>query len=169
MFTRFCDAVTAVIEMLLAAGFFAMIVTVSFQVLGRTLLSLPAIWTLDVAQLLFTWLIFVGAAIALRKNVHYIVDVLPTHWEPLNRVLALFSMLAALVIIYALVVPGWQLATLRSSAIIPSLHLSMFWTFLAMPVSGGLMALFTVEHFLIFLKGKDVTSIIEEDLSEAPE
>lgn len=171
MFTRLCDAITAVVEMLLAAGFFALIATVSFQVLGRALLSIPAIWTLELAQLLFTWLIFVGAAVALRKNVHYVVDILPTHWPLLNRALAFLSMLAAVVIIYALTVAGWRLAILRSSAVIPSLHLSMFWTFLAMPVSGGLMALYTVEHFLIFLKGDNVEieQIIEEDLGEVTE
>jgi len=148
MFIRFCDYVTAIVEAVLAMGFFALIVTVSFQVLGRTLLSLPSIWTLDLAQLLFTWLIFLGAAVALRMNVHYVVDVLP----PL-RLFAVVGVLGTAMVVYILVVPGWSLANLRASAVIPSLDLSMFWAFLALPVSGALMALYTLEYIYVSLKG----------------
>lgn len=169
MLTRFCDGLTAVVEMLLAAGFLALIATVSYQVIGRALLSIPAVWTLGMAQLLFTWLIFIGAAVALRKHVHYIVDVLPVHWTAINRPLALLSIVAAAAIVYILVISGWKIAMLRKSAVIPALHISMFWTFIAMPVSGVLMGLYTVEHVVAFLKGADVEDIIEEDLSEVTE
>lgn len=151
MFVRFCDHVTAIVEAILALGFFALIVTVSFQVIGRTLLSLPSIWTLDLAQLLFTWLIFLGAAVALRMNVHYVVDVLP----PL-RLFGVVGVLASLGVIYILVVPGWSLANLRASAVIPSLHLSMFWSFLALPVSGVLMTLYTLEHIYVSMKRPEI-------------
>lgn len=154
MFVRFCDYVTALVEALLAAGFFALIVTVSVQVFGRTLFAAPVIWTLDLAQLLFTWLIFLGAAVALRMNVHYVVDVMPP-----TRLFTLLSMVGAAMVIYVLIFPGWFLASLRSSAIIPSLHMSMFWTFLALPVSGALMALYTVEQIVLLAKGEPGNTI----------
>jgi len=148
MLVRFCDLVTAIVEAVLAMGFFALIVTVSFQVLGRTLLSVPAIWTLELAQLLFTWLVFLGAAVALRMNVHYVVDVLPS-----LRLFTVIGVLGTGLVVYILVVPGWSLASLRSSAVIPSLNMSMFWAFLALPVSGVLMALYTVEHIFLGMRG----------------
>ncbi|AVO38653.1 TRAP transporter small permease [Pukyongiella litopenaei] len=153
MLVRFCDAVTRLVEILLSIGFFLLIVTVAYQVIGRALLSLPAIWTLDLAQLLFTWLIFVGAAVALRRHAHYSVDILPERWTVITRPLAALGIVAAAVVIYVLVIPGWQLASLRSTAVIPSLGLSMFWLFLALPVSGALMALYTIEHAVIFATG----------------
>lgn len=152
MFVRFCDAVTRLVEFLLSVGFFLLIATVAFQVLGRALLSVPAIWTLDLAQFLFTWLIFVGAAVALRRHAHYTVDILPEHWTALAKPLTLLGILAAAIVIYVLILPGWHLATLRSTAVIPALGLSMFWLFLALPVSGGLMALYTIEHAVNFLR-----------------
>lgn len=148
MFQRFCDLITRIADAALAAGFFALIVTVSYQVLGRTLFGIPAIWTLDLAQLLFTWLIFIGAAVALRRNMHYVVDVLPEHWVQVSRALAVLSILAAILIVYVLVVAGGNLASLRATAVSPSLRISMFWTFLAFPASGLLMALYVIEQIL---------------------
>lgn len=151
MFVRFCDHVTSIVEAVLALGFLALIVTVSFQVLGRTFFSLPSVWTIDLAQLLFTWLIFLGSAVALRRNVHYVVDVLP----PL-RLFAILGVIGTAVVVYVLVVPGWSLAMLRSSAVIPTLRLSMFWSFLALPASGALMALYTLEYIYVSVRPPEI-------------
>ena len=145
MLSRFCDGVVRLVEAVMAAAFAVLIATVALQVLARNLLHEPMIWTGDLAQLLFTWLIFIGAAVGLRKGAHYTVDLLPQHHAWLNQALDWISIVAGLIIVYLLVIQGWTLAMLRSTGSIQSLNLSHFWTFIPMPISGVLMLLFLVE------------------------
>ncbi|MGV8937396.1 MAG: TRAP transporter small permease [Allorhizobium sp.] len=154
MLRRFNTHVAAVVEFGLWLGFLAMILTVGLQVLARTILKLPLIWTPDLAQLLFSWLIFVGAALALRRNAHYTVDMLPPSWRGLNVPLAFFGMIVTAFVVYLLVVNGYALVALRKSGTLQSLGISRMWLFLPIPVSGVLMALFAFEMLLDMLTGK---------------
>ncbi len=63
----------------------------ALQVLTRNVLRIPMLWTSDVAQLLFAWLIFVGAAIGLRQGAHYDVDLLPKGNAALTRAITWFG------------------------------------------------------------------------------
>lgn len=150
MLSRLCSVVARVTEAGLAAAFAAMIVTVGLQVLARNVLRVPLIWTGDVAQLLFGWIIFVGAACAYRRGVHYTVDLLPEGWARGRRALDLVGYLLALMVIYVLVVHGWTLAGIRSTGTVQSLGISRFWMFLPIPVGGALMLLFWLEHVARF-------------------
>ena len=146
MLSRICSGVAWLTEALLAAGFAALILTVGLQVLARNVLKIPIIWTGDVAQLLFGWLIFLGAACAYRRGAHYTVDLLPEAWDAGRRMLDLLGFALALVVIHVLIVHGWTLAEIRRSGTVQSLGISRFWMFLPIPVSGALMALFWLEH-----------------------
>ncbi len=156
MLSRFCSLVARLAEALLAAGFAAMILTVGLQVLARNVLKIPIIWTGDLAQLLFGWLIFVGAACAYRRGVHYTVDLLPESWDRGRRGLDVFGYALALVVIYVLIVHGWTIAEIRRSGTVQSLNISRFWMFLPIPVGGALMLLFWIEHVVRF--GRELRS-----------
>lgn len=156
MLERFSDAVARTAMFLMWIGFAALIATVAMQVVARNLLQMPMIWTGDLAQLLFIWLIFVGAAVGLRRGAHYTVDILPRDRAPVRLVQDALSVVAAVVVIYILIWHGWTLTQIRSSGSIQSLGISQFWSFVPMPVSGLLMALFTVEAIARLLAGKPV-------------
>lgn len=145
MFTRLCDAVARTTEAALAAGFGALVLTVGLQVFARNILKIPLIWTSDLAQMLFSWLIFVGAACAFRRGAHYSVDILPDRWDGARRWLDLAGYLLAGVVIYVLLVHGWTLAQIRASGTVQSLGISRFWMFVPIPLAGALMVLFLVE------------------------
>ncbi len=126
-------------------GFAALVLTVGMQVLARNVLQLPMIWTLDLAQLLFTWLIFVGAAIAYRRGVHYRIDMVPSGWRKADLMLDVLSYVAGAIVVYVLVRYGWMLTDIRSSSRVQALGLSEGWFYAAIPVSGALMGLFLAE------------------------
>lgn len=153
MIERICDAATRVAEALSGAMFLCLIVAVALQVLARNVLQAPMLWTSDVAQLLFSWLIFVGAAIGFRKGAHYAIDLLPRSNPLLQTFLDWLGVLAALAVIYILVFKGWNLTMIRSSGEIQSLGVSRLWLYLPIPVSGALMALYLVEHVRALLRG----------------
>ncbi|MCB1969508.1 MAG: TRAP transporter small permease [Geminicoccaceae bacterium] len=148
MFKRLCDGLMWVAETLSWIAFAALIVTVAWQVSARNLLQTPTIWTSDVAQILFTWLIFVGAAIGLRRHAHYFVDLVPAGHPRLGRLLDWLGILAGAIVAAILIRQGWVLAQIRASGVVQSLGISRFWTFLALPTGGSLMALFVIERAL---------------------
>ena len=69
------------LQMLLAVMFAYMIFVVFLQVFSRNVLEVSFIGILDIAQLLFSWSIFLGAAVALRWDTHYNLDLIPAHWH----------------------------------------------------------------------------------------
>ena len=133
---------------LLSLGFAALIVTVGLQVLARNVLKIPLIWTLDVAQLLFVWLIFVGAAVAYRRNAHYAIDLVPDGHPRIGLALDLFSDFAALVVVIVLVRYGAMLTDMRSHGEIGSLGISEAWSYAAIPAGGALIGIFLAEKIL---------------------
>lgn len=145
MLSRLCDGVTGITRVLLWIGFATMILAVTLQVLARNVILVPMIWTSDLAQLTFTWLIFLGAAVGLRLGMHYNVDVLPHDRPGLQRVLFGIELAAGAAVSALLMMQGWKLAMMRAGADIQSLGISRMWIYLPIPVSGALMALFLVE------------------------
>lgn len=145
MLTRIVDAVERAVSWALAALFAALICVVALQVLARNVFEMPMIWTLDLAQLLFSWCIFVGAAVAWRRGAHYEVNLWPGS-GPAAAVPRVASVIAAAAVIAVLLVHGvrmTRIATVRESQ---SLGISELWFFLPIPLGAALMALFLVER-----------------------
>ncbi len=134
--------------------FFGLIGAVALQVIARNILSLPMLWTSDVAQLLFSWLIFVGAAIGLRQGAHYFVDLWPAGDSPARRAISWFGILVSVVVVFILVSNGWALSMARARGEIQSIGISRMWLYLPIPVSGVMMALFLVEIALKQWRGE---------------
>lgn len=154
MLERVSGHVMRIAEVLTGAMFFGLITAVAMQVIARNLLHMPMLWTSDMAQLLFSWLIFVGAAIGLRRGAHYAIDILPRDNAALRTAISWFGIAAGAAVIFILVVNGWALATARAPGEVQSLGISRFWLYVPIPVSGVMMALFLVEIAKAQFSGK---------------
>ncbi|WP_163576480.1 TRAP transporter small permease [Halomonas faecis] len=66
--------ITFAMEQLIAAILVALIVSVSANVIGRSLLNHSLPWADELARMLFIWLIFIGAAAAFVRYEHIAVD-----------------------------------------------------------------------------------------------
>lgn len=67
---------TVAMETLIALILIALILSVSANVVGRSLLNQSLPWADELARMLFIWLIFVGAAAAFARYEHIAVDFL---------------------------------------------------------------------------------------------
>jgi len=54
-----------------------LIIVVFLQVLARFVFHWEVLWTLEVAIFCFVWTIMLGSAIAVRRGLHYTIDVFP--------------------------------------------------------------------------------------------
>ena len=134
-----------VVQKLLACLFGGMIVVVFLQVFARNVLEVPLIWTLDLAQLLFSWAIFIGAALALRWNAHYNLDLIPKSWKVVDALLTIICHLGSIAVVALLVYNGAIFADIGLTRTAVSLGISEFWFFLPIPIGGVCMALFLAE------------------------
>lgn len=137
----------------LALGFAGLIATVSAQVIARNVLEIPLIWTLDVAQLLFAWCIFIGAAVALRRGGHYALDLFPADQVTLRRAVGLISFAASVIVVFVLIRYGAVLATMGWRQESAAIGISGSWFFAPIPLSGVFMALFLAEHAVDLMRG----------------
>ena len=145
MIEKVGNALDRLVLALLSAAFAALVVVVGLQVLARNVLKIPLIWTPDVAQLLFTWLIFMGAAVAFRRGAHYAIDLVPDDMPRLARAFDLVSDAAALAVVVVLLRYGWMLTEMRASGVIASLGISAAWGYAAIPAGAALIGLFLLE------------------------
>lgn len=160
---RIINNVLEKILMFLAGLLFAaFILTVLYQVIARNYLKISVSWTDEVAMACFVWSVFIGAAVALRKRRHYVVDVFPSRFLIIQRVLRLFGSLACLPVIYVLIVHGNVLVDMGWNRRSVALGTPMAYIFAALPVAGIAMLLFSIEtireDIMMLLAGKRVAN-----------
>ena len=114
----------------------------TLQVAGRYLFATPLAWTEEFGTIVFSWLVFIGCSLALKKREHFVievfVDLLPGAPQRLVRRLAL-----ALVLLVSagLVFFGIRLCLFNAHVRTPVLEISRAWIYAAVPVGGLLMLL----------------------------
>lgn len=140
-----------------------LVVTMAVEVLRRELFSYSSIWGEEVVRYSFIYLVWIGAAIAVKDRAHIRIDVLLHYLGP--RMKALFYIFGDLVMFgVAVIALYWSLETVHVSAKFGSvshgLRVSMVWFLMAVPVGFALMVLRLIQSFLRDLRalrdGKDV-------------
>ena len=144
----FLETFNAALERALLALFSVlfgvMIVDVMIQVVSRNT-GVPILWTLDLAQLMFSWCIFLGAAVGVRRGVHYVIVLFPDHMWRTNAALKLVSAAAIALVSLVMLRYGFAFSRMGASTEVESLGISQYWYFLPIPLSGLLIMLFLVE------------------------
>lgn len=132
----------------------AVVCLVFFAALIRWV-GFPIAWSVEMAQLLFIWLIFIGANQALRKNRHIGIDLLTIRLP--SRVQKMLDFLIDLLIFVFLVVCvyfGTKHSVEHSLRSIQNLPLSYSLVTSAVPFGCGLMLLTLVAKWIkIFTSG----------------
>ena len=149
--TRLNEAIERYVGRALAVAFAGLIAVVFMQVAARNVLHMPMIWTLDLAQLLFAWCIFIGASLAFRQGAHYVVNL----WRGngfMDRLSTKVSMALSIIVIFVLIFNGMKMSLIGLYREALSLGISEFWFFVPIPVCGVFMLLFLIEHVLRELK-----------------
>jgi TRAP-type C4-dicarboxylate transport system permease small subunit len=102
----------------------------------------PLVWSVDMAQLLFIWLCFVGGARAMREKSHIGMEVL-VKYLGYRRQFWLEMAMSAIVLAFlgALAVEGWQLTLMNSERQFGNSTLSYAWVTVAVPVGCVLLGI----------------------------
>ena len=110
--------------------------------------DLPSVrffWVEEVGELCLAWMTFIGAAIGIRRGVHFSVQLVTDRFPPRLR-LAVFTIHYLLIAAFGvlLAVFGWQVAELNSMSASPALDLNLRWLYLSAVAGGVLVVVYSL-------------------------
>ena len=110
--------------------------------------DLPSIrfyWVEEIGEYSLAWLTFIGAALGIRRGVHFSVQIL-TDRLPAGARRAVsaghYVLLAAFGVLLAYY--GWEVAELNGQSFSPALDLNLRWLYLSSVAGGVLIALYSL-------------------------
>jgi TRAP-type C4-dicarboxylate transport system permease small subunit len=107
----------------------------------------PLIWSVDLAQLLFIWVSFIGANQALRKRVHIGMDLLVRPFPiRLRQVIEIALALLTLAFLLYMVLLGYRLTTLNLERVYGDSGISYAFVTSAVPIGCLLLAITLAGH-----------------------
>jgi TRAP-type C4-dicarboxylate transport system permease small subunit len=135
-----------------------LLVVVSLDLLlgvySRYVLERTFTWYDEIARACFIWLVFLGAAVAVKRGAHFglhmLVDGLPPR---LKRAASVLTPLAIIAFSLALIVQGWKLVALGQFQTTAVMGMPVSWIYLAMPAGGVLMILYSLPALRHTLSG----------------
>lgn len=141
-----------------------LIICVSSEVFFRFVLKSPLRWSMEIATQSFIWWVYLGSALALKKNRHLSVEYFRKRLPP--RVRKYFiKFLYFLIIVYNAVILYWAIKILplyyvRVTSItrIPEL-----WIYLIIPVSFLLMFIYSIQ---LFFEDVDIPDTVDHEIEQ---
>jgi len=132
------------VELWTGVALLAVIVGLVFIAAVMRFFGTPLIWSVDLAQLLFIWLCFVGANRALRKRLHLGIDLLVLKLDHRKRLL-LELLLGLLVVVFLalLASEGVRLTLLNKERLFGDSGIPYAFVTLAVPI-GSVFLIFTM-------------------------
>lgn len=128
----------------------ALVLVVLWGVASRFVLDSPSRWTQDASEALIVWLTFLAAAAGFRRWEHLGLDWLAEKLSPDARRLleVLVAVICAVFAAAALIWGGYVLVsrTLESGQMMTTIPLRKGWVYLAAPVGGVLIFLFSLQR-----------------------
>lgn len=155
--TRLNAALSRIAMLVAVAGLFGLVADVAWQVFGRYVLNDTPVWAESMALLLVIYVTMFGTAVGVRDAGHVgmesLLILLPDRLRSKLEILihVLVGLFGGLMV--------WFGASLGMSVInykIPTLGLSEGFNYLAVVLAGGLIVLFSIEHIVAILTGKEV-------------
>ncbi len=164
------------LELLVMVVVVVLVVDVLWQVFTRFILKDPSTWSEELAVFMLIWVSLLGAAVALNRGAHLGIDYFVGKLPPRKRLYTeIFAFLCvALFSFTVMVLGGIELvtSTLRLEQLSPALGVRVGYVYLAIPISGFFLVLYSViglvERLTALVKGTLVsqsqTSHVEEGI-----
>ena len=145
---RSFDAIERVLMLLCGVCLSGFTIAVLCDVVTRTI-GHPWLWLQEVTSTFFTYGVFIGAAVAVRRNDHLYLSAITEAMSGRSRLgFEVFNRAVVGFVGLALVVFGWQnfltgFGNFRMPSMLPIAYL-----YAPIPVSGALIALFSLEQIV---------------------
>ena len=137
------------LEILLTVVMAALVVDVIWQVFTRYVMGDPSSWTEELATFLMIWVSMLGASVALYRGAHLGIDYFVGKFSDRKRAIIEAFVFGCIAVFSFTVmfIGGIQLVriTLSMGQVSPALNLKMGYVYLALPISGFFLVIYSVE------------------------
>ena len=139
------------------AGLFVIVAIVAYQVFGRYVLNDSPTWAENLALVLILYVTLIGAAAGVRDAGHIGMESLLVLLPEGPRV-KIEMVIHVLVAIFgaAMVYNGWILGVSVAPYKLANINLSEAVRYVPLVISGALIILFSIEHFIALVNGTEV-------------
>jgi len=121
-----------------------MFVSVLIQIFFRYVLQSPLTWTEEASRYSFIWIVLLGAAFAVRKKEHVVMEVLVNRFPSRLRRNILFGINVIILIALIYLLPiSWNFFWFIKGVSAPTLGISWGFLFFSAPLSIALMTIHT--------------------------
>lgn len=137
------------LEFIAGAALLLVIVGLVFAAAVMRFFGWPLIWSVDMAQLLFIWLCFVGATRAMRQRGHIGVDLLVRRLGHKYRLwLEIAQAVIFIAFLLVLMVEGYKLTMLNQERLFGDSGLSYAFVTIAVPAGAIMLSLAIIANVL---------------------
>jgi TRAP-type C4-dicarboxylate transport system permease small subunit len=157
---------TFILGKIIALIFFALVVIITIQIVGRSILKISTPWTEEVAKYLLIWMTFLGSPVVLYRGEHLMVDLFYVKFPPrVRHWVHMFSDFFILIFCCYLSYFGIMLCLNKFvlNFVSPAAGIPRVYIYSALPVGAVLMLIYTcwdiLETILIMLGKKEDTTV----------
>lgn len=153
LYSKSLDIVNKILQYVLAVMFMVMLASSILQVIIRYLVFVSMPWTEELCRYIFSWLVLLGSACTLRAKGHTTVTLLTAKLSVKGKYICRFlTIIALLCLFYCMIVYGTQAAQVAAARKSTALRIHMNYIYMAVPVSGVLMALYTIDELAALIR-----------------
>ena len=143
------------IEATCAVMVVALAVIVFVQVFNRFVLQTPLAWSEDLAMLLFQWVVFLGAALGVKRMRHFGIELVVRQFpERARHRVELLTPVVMAIVAAVMIIQGWAILSINRNRIFATMDLSYTWAFLPIPLSGVLILFYLIQVEISRWRGK---------------
>ena len=125
-----------------------------YQVAGRYLFGIGAVWIPDVTRFLFIWMVFPGTALMHLRRRHLVIDFVQLRLPPRVRQSTEFlihvSMLGLALVLFFV---GWRIMMIRMDIPYTGWEVPTGYAYLAVPVAALLIGVASLANLWDWLRG----------------
>lgn len=144
------ESLTTRVVTFLACGALALAVVLAcYQIIMRYILRQSTTWSEPVLQLAIIYMVYLGLAVTFRRGALVSIDLLQSLAKGrAETALRWFILTCILVLLGHMFWYGWQMALRAQPNIHPTLGISMFWAYVAIPFGAVLAMISVIAHHI---------------------
>ncbi|WP_373237728.1 TRAP transporter small permease [Cohaesibacter celericrescens] len=148
MIKNFLEGLCQVLRVLVGTLIAVLIIPVAMQVLARYTGIIPVyLWTEELANFIFVWVVMLGSMIAVWEGTHFDVLVFPeatSRWGMLLQKGFVLIMVSAFALLFAWYGIGYaKFGSIQSSVM---LQANLLFTYITVPLAGFVWSAFSLYH-----------------------
>ncbi|SCP96561.1 TRAP transporter small permease [Anaerobium acetethylicum] len=147
-------AINKILETVLALMVILMVLGCFWQIFTRFILGNPSKYTEEFLRYVLIWLTMLGVPFAYGRDEHISIQFITRTFQMKNLLVTKIAIevLVLALSVFVMIAGGWMVTMNAAGQISPAMQIPMQFYYACVPISGLLMAAYSIERFIKFSK-----------------